>query len=321
MSSSTDVPILDLHPPAEDLAQEALAGLSQRPQPRLPAKLFYDDRGSDLFEQICELPEYYPTRTEVSILQSIGNDLARVVGPNVTLVEFGSGSTRKVRLLLESLDVSAYVPVDISRWYVERAARELSADYPRLVVRPVVADYSQQVPLPEGLANEKTVAFFPGGTIGNFVPDEATAFLRRVATTVGKGGRLLVGYDLRKDPSLLHAAYNDSAGVTAAFNRNVLRRLNETVAADFDLDAWDHYAPFSPELGRIEMHLVASSDQAVRVAGRGFTFERGTSIRTELSHKYTSGGFARLVATAGWQIEQRWTDADDLFCVSLLQST
>ncbi len=315
MSDASAVPILDLHPPAEDLAAEVIAGLSQSPQPTLPAKLFYDERGSKLFEQICDLPEYYPTRTEVSILESCRNELAKQVGTGVTIVEFGSGSTRKVRLLLDALDVAAYVPVDISRWYLQEAARELTADYPDLLVRPVLADYSQAVPLPEGLPDGPHVGFFPGGTLGNFLPDEAVAFLKRVADTLGSGGTLVIGHDLRKDPAVIHAAYNDAAGVTADFNRNVLVRLNRTVHADADVSRWHHYAPFVPSKGRIEMHLVADDDQVIRVAGRTFKFERGVSIRTELSHKFTPTTFGALADAAGYDVVSAWTDADRLFRV------
>ena len=319
MPQAAAVPILDLEPPVADVTAEVIAGLSARPQPTLPAKLFYDERGSKLFEEICDLPEYYPTRTEVAILNACRSELADVIGENATIVEFGSGSTRKVRLLLEAVDVAAYVPVDISRWYLEEAASELNRDWPELLVRPVLADYAQEVPLPDDLPDGPRLGFFPGGTIGNFRPHEAVEFLSRVARTLGPGGRLVVGFDLRKDPAVLHAAYNDRAGVTGAFNLNVLRRLNAEVDADFDLAAWHHYAPFVPGLGRIEMHLVAASDQRVHIDGRAFTFERGTSLRTELSHKFTAGGFATLAAEAGFRVERRWTDPSDLFCVALLR--
>ncbi len=295
-----------------------LEGLAAE-QSWLPSKLFYDDQGSKLFEAICDLDEYYPTRTELSILETCRADVAELTGGKLTLVEYGSGSTRKVRLLLDGLDIAAYVPIDISRWYLEEAAKDLHGSHPDLLVRPVLADFNQDIRLPDGLPDGSRVAFFPGGTIGNLRPDDAVAFLRRARKTLGSGGYLLVGYDLRKDPVRLHAAYNDRDGVTAAFNRNVLLRINRELDGDFDPSTWHHYAPYVPARGRIEMHLVSGRDQKVTVAGETFEFTRGDSIRTELSHKYSRAGFDAIANDGGYEPVHHWTDEESLFCVSLLR--
>ena len=313
-----DVPILDLHPPADDVEAEVLAGLRSDP-PTLPCKLFYDDRGSRLFEAICDQPEYYPTRTEMGILEAARPEISAAVGGGVVLVEYGSGSTKKVRLLLDGLDVAAYVPIDISRWYLETAARELGEAHPGLIVRPVLADYNQDVPLPDDLPGGPRVGFFPGGTLGNFTPDLAVGFLKRVAKTLGRGGYLVTGVDLRKEPETIHAAYNDAAGATAEFNLNLLARLNRELGADFDSGQWRHYAPYAPDLGRIEMHLIAAEDQAVTVAGERFEFERGDSIHTENSYKYTPRRLAAVAGEAGFEVVRGFTDDDRLFGVQLLR--
>ena len=313
-----NVPILDLHPPADDIAAEVLAGLRSA-RPHLPCKLFYDHAGSELFERITRLPEYYPTRTEVSILEACRGDLRRAVGEGITLVEYGSGSTRKIELLLAGLDVAAYVPIDISRWYLEEATTRLADAHPGLVVRPILADYGRVVPLPEDLPKGPRVGFFPGGTLGNFSRDGAAYFLRRVAATLGPGGFLVTGVDLKKDPTVIHAAYNDAAGITAAFNLNLLRRLNRDLDADFDLGRWRHYAPYVPDAGRVEMHLVAAEDQAVTVAGERFEFARGDAIHTENSHKYGPREIARLAVAGGFEVAQSWTDDRRLFGVQLLR--
>ena len=313
-------PILDLEPDQGDLRGEALAGLSKPPHERtLPCKFFYDEEGSKLFDAITGLPEYYQTRTEEAILQDCAADLAGRLGGGVTLVEYGSGSSTKTRVLLDALDVTRYVPIDISRWYVQTSAERLAGEYPGLDIRPVCADYSQSIRLPGGGGGNR-VGFFPGSTIGNFTPANATAFLRRVAATLGRGGRLVVGIDLKKDPAVLHAAYNDAAGVTAAFNLNLLARLNRELDADFDLSAWHHYAPYEPRHGRVAMYLVAADDAAVGVAGRRFAFERGEAIHTENSYKHTVASFARLAAGAGFAQEAAWADAAGRFAVVLLRA-
>lgn len=312
------IPILDLHPPEQDLAAEVVAGLSAD-RPTLPCKLFYDEIGSQLFEQITRLPEYYPTRSELSILTDCREELAETVGKSITLVEYGSGSTTKVKRLLDGLDVAAYVPIDISRWYLERAGRDLGRAYPDLLVRPVLADYTQEVPLPGDLPRGPRVGFFPGGTLGNFTPQQATGFLSRVAQTLDKGGYLLLGVDWRKDPLVLHAAYNDAAGVTARFNLNLLQRLNRELEAGFDISHWRHYAPYNPTEGRIEMHLVAVADDEATIDGRTFRFPRGSSIHTENSYKYTPQLLADVADEAGFGIERAWSDEHQLFGVMLLR--
>lgn len=319
MPQATDpCPILDLHPPEENLAAEVAAGLAAE-RPTLPCKLFYDEAGSQLFEQITELPEYYPTRTELSILTDCRGELAEIVGDSIILVEYGSGSTTKVRRLLDGLDVAAYVPIDISRWYLEAAARDLGPEYPQLRVRPVLADYNQKVPLPDDLPKGPCVGFFPGGTIGNFTPQRATSFLTRVAATLGAGSYLLLGVDLRKDPVLLHQAYNDAAGVTARFNLNLLHRLNREFDAGFNLAHWRHYAPYNPVEGRIEMHLVAVADDEATINEQHFSFPQGCSIHTENSYKYTPRLLARVADQAGFEVTRAWTDEQRLFGVQLLR--
>lgn len=318
-NSLCSTPRLELSPPGLALRDEVLTGLMRDP-PSLPCKLFYDEAGSQLFERITRLPEYYQTRTELSILQSCSAELDEALGPDIALIEYGSGSSTKTRLLLEALDVASYVPIDISRWSLATAAATLRADFPGLRVHPVTADYTQGIRLPAELNGRRRVGFFPGGTIGNFTPDEAVAFLARMARMLGRGGRLIIGVDLKKDPALLRAAYNDAAGITAQFNLNMLRRLNRELGANFDLSAWRHYAFYEPTLGRIQMHLVSMRPQVVEVAGHTFEFQEGQSIHTENSYKYTPAEFAALVGEAGFGLERVWMDERRLFGVWLLCS-
>ncbi len=312
------VPLVDLQPDMGDIRAEVLAGLAGRPR-SLPSKLFYDESGSRLFERITAQPEYYQTRTEIGLLQRHATEIARRLGPGADLIEYGSGSSVKTRLLLEALEVRRYIPIDISRWSLVSAARRLMVEFPELVVAPVVADYTQPVALPAELEGANRIGFFPGGTIGNFVPEEAEQFLSRFATTLGRGGRLLIGVDLKKEPNRLHAAYNDAQGVTAAFNRNILHRMNRELEADFDVSRWDHYAFYNPLLGRIEMHLLAAGRQVVHVAGRRFVFDLGEGIHTENSYKYTPEGFAALARRGGMAVETVWVDDERLFSVQLLR--
>src|SRR5438067_2196062 len=277
---------------------DVLAGLS-RSQKRLPAKYFYDAAGSRLFDRITELPEYYPTRTELGILRGHAAAMAARCGPRCLLVELGAGSLTKVRLLLDRLNRPAgYVPVDVSGDHLRSAAAALADDYPDLDVRPVVADFTGPFALP-GVPAARRVVFFPGSTIGNFDPPEADALLRRVAGLVGPGGGLLLGVDLRKPVDVLERAYNDAAGVTAAFNRNLLVRINRELGADFDPAAFRHRAFFNGERSRIEMHLVSAARQRVRVGGAAFDFHVGESIHTENSYKYDVAGFAGRAAASG----------------------
>jgi dimethylhistidine N-methyltransferase len=301
------------------LVEEVLAGLG-RPQKELPSKLLYDARGSELFEQICELEEYYPTRTEVAILQRHVADMARLLGPDCLVVEYGSGSGRKTRLLLDHLQNPAgYVPIEISPTALRQSVAELAAAYPHLEILPVCADYTRSFALPEPTRRPtRVVVFFPGSTIGNFEPSAARQFLRRTAQRCGAGGGLLIGVDRKKDPWRLHRAYNDTREVTAAFNRNILERLNRELGADFRLDRFQHYAFYNPVQGRIEMHLVSLADQQVHVGERGIRLRLGESIWTESSYKFTPTEFTALAGSAGWSVQQVWTDAELLFSVQYL---
>jgi len=302
----------------DDFLAAVLAGLAL-PQKRIPSKFFYDETGSRLFDAICELPEYYPTRSELSVLAARAGEVAALAGPGASLVEFGSGSSVKVRLLLDAMQApAAYLPVDISRDHLLAAARRLAADYPSVPVVPVCADYTRPFTLPAVSGERTRVGFFPGSTIGNFSRPEAKAFLEAVAGDLGPGAGLLIGVDLRKDRRILHAAYNDAAGVTAQFNLNLLARANRELGADFDLDAFAHDARWLEAEGRIEMHLVARRAQTVTVDGRRFRFAAGESIHTEDSHKYAVDEFRALAAAAGWTPTACWTDANDLFSVHWL---
>jgi dimethylhistidine N-methyltransferase len=285
----------------------------------LPPKLFYDDVGARLFERICTLDEYYLTRSEFSILRERSREIADFIGPRVALVEYGSGAAIKVRFLLDALrDPAAYVPIDISREQLARVAAELEADYPLLAVRPICGDYTRLLPLPNLPPHSRRAAFFPGSTIGNFHPAEAAAFLTRIRRTVGTGGALVIGVDRRKDAAVLHAAYDDPQGVTAAFNRNVLRRINRELGADFDLASFRHVAFFNDDASRIEMHLESTRDQSVNVAGNTFDFVAGETIWTESSYKYDEDQLATVASAAGFRVDRLWTDANDFFWVGAL---
>lgn len=302
------------HSAADPFRADVLAGLS-RPQKRLPAKYFYDAAGSRLFDRICELPEYYPTRTELGILERYAGAMADWCGPDCLLVELGAGSLTKVRFLLDHLARPAgYVPVDVSGEHLQAAAAELAADYPALPVRPVVADFTAALDLPP-LPARRRVVYFPGSTIGNFEPAEADALLRRVARLVGPGGGLILGIDLRKPTEVLEPAYNDAAGVTAAFNRNLLARINRELGGDFDPAAFAHHAFYNAERSRIEMHLVSERRQRVRVGPAAFDFQPGESIHTENSHKYDVRELAERAAACGLHLTESWTDERSYFAV------
>lgn len=294
-----------------------LDGLSA-PRKTLPCKYFYDARGSELFDRICELPEYYPTRTETAILRDRIDEIAEVMPFGAALIEYGSGSSTKTRLLLDRLDdLAAYVPVDISGSHLLRSAWRLRARYPRLSVRPVCADFTQPFNLPD-LDDRPRVVFFPGSTIGNFGPEDAVDLLAGMADVAGPGGGLLIGVDLLKSPEILIPAYDDAAGVTAAFNLNLLARINRELGGTFDLDAFSHRAVFNDDLGRIEMHLVSEIEQVAEVDGTPFRFAEGETIHTENSHKYSREQFAALAARAGWRVDTVWTDPAELFSVQYL---
>lgn len=304
----------------DDFAAAVHAGLGQRHK-AIPAKFFYDERGSALFERICELPEYYPTRTECALLERHAGEIATLIGPDAELVEFGAGATRKVRYLLDALvKPRAYLPIDISGAHLQHAAARLDADYPALTVTPVVADYTagMTLPSPPGGAARRA-GFFPGSTIGNFTPAEALAFLRNAARLLAGGG-LLIGVDLVKDPALLHAAYNDAAGVTAAFNLNLLHRIRRELDSDIDPQAFSHYAFYAPRRRRIEMHLVSRTAQAVHVGRKRYAFAAGETIHTENSCKYTLDEFRRLAHRAGFRSRAVWCDPDDLFSLHWLEA-
>jgi dimethylhistidine N-methyltransferase len=311
------VTVLDLEPVNADFLAEVIAGLSSSPR-SLPCKFFYDERGADLFQKICELPEYYVTRTETELLQRYGSEMAESIGANVELIGFGTGAGIKTRMLLEHLENPiAYVPVDISKQRLIDSAIELSHAMPALEILPVCGDYLQELQLPKPLRKPDHVAvFFPGSTIGNLEPAIALDFLQRVCRLCGKSGGLIIGVDLQKDREVLEAAYNDSAGVTAEFNLNLLVRANRELGADFDLRRWRHQAVYNEREGRIEMHLISEADQTVHVGGQEFTFARGEKIITEYSYKHTLEGFARLAASAGFREASRvWTDPQRWFAV------
>jgi dimethylhistidine N-methyltransferase len=304
----------------ERFLEDAHAGLCSRPK-TLPCKYFYDAEGSKLFEQICALPEYYPTRTELSILRAHAGEMAACLGAGALVVEYGSGSSTKTRLLLDRLArPAAYVPIDVSREHLHEAALALRLDYPALEVLPVCADFTATVRLPRTRRSPRRRAvYFPGSTIGNFEPAAAIALMAGVARLVGPRGAFLVGVDLRKDPRLLERAYDDAAGVTAAFNRNLLARMNRELGTDFDLDRFAHRAVWASAPGRIEMHLVSTAAQVVRVGDVPIRFARGETICTEHSHKYTLPGFAGLARRAGLAVRRVWTDPAGLFSVQYLE--
>jgi dimethylhistidine N-methyltransferase len=304
---------------ASEFARDVIAGLSATPK-LLWAKYFYDDAGSALFERITALPEYYPTRTEIGILNERADEIARFIRPGAALIEFGSGSTVKARILLRAAAVAAYVPVDISAGFLNQEAARLKRDLPRLRILPVAADFTTPFELPMAVRLRAHVGFFPGSTIGNFEPSEAAKFLRHAARLLGRGAHLIVGVDLVKDEAALHAAYNDAAGVTAAFNLNLLRRINRELGADFDLDRFRHKALFNAKASRIEMHLESLAAQKIHVGDRTFRFARGETIHTESSYKYTVESFQALAATAGWSPVAAWTDAKRYFSVHALRS-
>ncbi len=299
---------------------DVLAGLAL-PQKRIPSKYFYDARGSRLFDRICDLDEYYPTRTEMAILRERAGEIAGLIGPRGFLIELGSGSSTKVRIILDALEQpAAYIPVDISRDHLLESARALAADYPGLPVRPVCADYTAAFELPEASDEHSRIGFFPGSTIGNFPPAEAGAFLARTAGTLGHGSALVIGVDLKKDRARLEPAYNDSEGVTAAFNLNLLARINRELDGSFDLSGFRHEARYEAAKGRVEMHLVSRRAQMVRVAGRAFAFRAGESIHTEDSCKYSVDEFVALASANGWHAERSWTDPEELFSVHFLRA-
>jgi dimethylhistidine N-methyltransferase len=303
---------------ASEFREHVLNGLG-KPQKQLSSKYFYDGRGAELFEEICRLPEYYLTRTECALLADLAPELAELLPPGTALVEYGCGSCLKTRILLNRVaQIGAYVPIDICGYSLGKTVDELRKDYPDLPMRPLVGDFMKPIALPNDVTSQPLLGFFPGSTVGNLTDDEADGFLARARETL-RGGKLLIGIDLVKDRETLLAAYNDAAGVTAAFNKNLLVRMNRELDADFDLHAFEHRAVWNEPAHRIEMHLVSLRDQSVSIAGRTFRFRSGETIHTENCHKYVVEAFAARAATAGWSLENSWLSASPEFAVLLLR--
>lgn len=313
------VKLIDLHPRQTDFAQEVLHGL-HKPQKELPAKFFYDERGSKLFEEITELPEYYLTRTEISILDDNASEMVGMMGRDFALIEFGSGSSRKVRILLDQLrGKGTYMPVDISLVYLKESAEKVRSDYPDVDVVAVCADYTLPFAIPTAEQHRKRVVFFPGSTVGNLEPYLATVFFRDTASSLRKGDAMLIGVDLKKDPAVLHDAYNDSRGVTAEFNFNILRHINRRLGDSFDLAKFEHIAFYNPALGRIEMHLRARASHTMTIRGEEIRFRLGETIHTENSYKYEIEEFNALLEGTGFAPVKVWTDRARLFSVHFLE--
>ena len=323
MEITDGVEFHDFHPEVGDFHQEVFAGLRREPK-QISPKFFYDKRGAELFEEICGLEEYYPTRTEMGILMQRSPEIAARFGLHCRVIEYGSGGSHKIRILLDAMQGQAsYVAIDISRQHLIDSASELSTAYPELEVIAVCADYTKPFALPKSSrhAVDRSVVFFPGSTIGNFSPDQALEFLRNTAALLGHGGSLLIGVDLKKDQERLDAAYNDAQGVTAAFNLNLLTRINRELDADFDLSAFRHRAFYDAGRGRVEMHLVSLKEQTVRLNGSGIRFREGETIHTENSYKFSVEEFRGLALRAGFEPVEVWTDPERLFSLHFLTVT
>jgi len=314
MSHESHAAVLDREPATSEFFSDVVAGLSSEPR-TLPCKYFYDARGAALFQKICELPEYYITRTEIDILDRHRAEIAAHLGANIELIGLGTGAGTKTRILIEALEKPAvYIPVDISEKQLRQSTGLFRQIFPTLEILPVCADYLQPFDLPSPRHKAaRNIVYFPGSTIGNFDPIGATEFLQRVADFCGRDGGLLIGVDLRKDRHVIEAAYNDKAGVTAQFNLNLLVRANREIGADFDLRYWRHYANYDSSNSRIEMYLISEADQRVRIEDRQFDFRSGERILTEYSYKHTRESFAALAANAGFDFEKMWTDQEALF--------
>lgn len=325
MATSPSLPTVDdpnlvnLNPAVDRFLDDVLAGLAAAPK-ALPPKYFYDAHGCTLFEAICELPEYYPTRVELALMADHAHEMASQLPSGCTLIEFGSGASRKTEALLHKLRPETYVPIDIAIEALRDSTARLAGKFPQLQMTAVCADYMQplDVPVLAQLPGQRRVIYFPGSTIGNLTSAEALEFLRRGGKLAGVGGAMLIGVDLKKDPQVLHAAYNDAQGVTAEFNLNLLRRINRELAADFDLDCFRHIAFYNAVAGRIEMHLESVRAQAVTVGGRTFAFAAGERIHTENSYKYSVVEFQQLAQEAGFRPQQVWIDPEQRFAVHLL---
>jgi dimethylhistidine N-methyltransferase len=315
----TALPVEPGHPDATAFAADAVAGLTAMPK-RLPPKYFYDVAGSELFERITTLPEYYPTRCELGILRDHAVDIAALIPQGAALIEFGSGASVKTRIVLGAAKgLAAYVPVDISADFLERQAVELRKEYPGVAMLPVAADFSTPFELPIAIKGMPRVGFFPGSTIGNFEPHEACTFMRQAGETLGPGALFIVGVDLVKDLRVLQKAYNDKQRVTAKFNLNLLTRINRELGANFDISAFEHHAFYNREKSRIEMHLASMKRQKVRLCGETIDFRAGETIHTENSYKYSVESFGAMARGSGWRPIEVWTDADKCFSVHALR--
>lgn len=308
------------HKPRELSFHEAVVdGLSQ-PRKSLPPKFFYDERGSRLFDEICRQPEYYLPDAERELLLGCIDEVARLCGTGRVVIEPGAGRLIKIRLLLDALRPGAFVPMDISAQFLKSSMQELAKDYPWLNIHAACVDFTHSMPIPEPVPDAPRLVFFPGSSLGNFHRDEAVAFLRMVRDTLGEDGLLLIGVDTKKPAPVLHAAYNDGAGVTARFNRNLLRRMVSELDADLDPDSFAHHAYYNREYGRIEMHLVSRREQQIRINGHRFRFSRGETVHTECSYKYRPAEFLSLATRAGLSLQRYWLAKNELFCVYLLQA-
>ncbi len=325
-SSRKGLRFFDNQPVAEDILSEVIAGLSQ-PQKVLPAKYFYDEQGSRLFEAITQLPEYYPTRIEIDLLRQHKESIAKLVKDDVWLLEYGSGASLKIRLLLQAIRPNCYVPMDISKDFLLASAESLMEDYPWLDVYAACVDYSQPVRLPaDMITSAQKLGFFPGSSIGNFAPHEAQIFLQGVRNTLGKDGAMLIGVDLQKDKHILEAAYNDCQNVTAAFNFNILHHINRILGTQFNVNYFEHKAIYSENKSRIEMHLVSTMDQIVNISdssinggeSKNIIFKAGETIHTENSYKYSKQSFIDLVEGAGFEVRECWSDDKEYFAMFYL---
>ncbi|TNF92166.1 MAG: L-histidine N(alpha)-methyltransferase [Gammaproteobacteria bacterium] len=298
---------------------DVIHGLSSRPR-TIPPKYFYDQRGSELFDAICDQPEYYLTRTELGILQDNAAEIARLIGPECMLIELGSGASEKVRHLFDALQPASYIAVDISKDFLLASTQNLAQEHPWLEVHAICADFSSRLDLPPQCNHDNMVAFYPGSSIGNFSPKDAVGFMRELATVVDSGGKLLIGVDLKKDSEILHTAYNDAAGLTADFNLNLLKRMKDELGAELNEEKFAHEAFYNESEGRIEMHIVSTCNQSIKFGEKKFLMTLGESIHTENSYKYTIEEFSEIAASAGFRVIRIWTDKDNLFSVQLLEA-
>jgi dimethylhistidine N-methyltransferase len=317
--TETYVTFHDHQPESLSLYDAVVEGLSQ-PRKMIPPKFFYDARGSQLFDAICEQPEYYLPDAERALLENCIDDIARLTGTRRVIIEPGAGSLSKIRLLLDAMQPSAYVPMDISADYLQNAAQELADDYPGLPIHAACVDFTHSMPVPKPVPNKPRLVFFPGSSLGNFHRDEALAFLQQISRLLGKEGMLLIGVDTKKAPSVIDAAYNDAAGVTAEFNLNLLQRIRQELEAECDPSEFNHHAFYDSHKGRVEMHLVSKKDQEVRINGHRFRFVRGETVHTECSYKYAPEEFLDLAAQADLYPVKHWLAKDELFAIYLLET-